>query len=59
LHKLGCDQYQGFYFSRPVDATRFEEMLRGGNAPDGECSAHKADRTHSRLAILPTIANVK
>ena len=62
LQKLGCDQYQGFYFSRPVDSTKLGEMLRstgadGGNGGDG--GTNKADRTHSRLAILPPIASTK
>jgi diguanylate cyclase len=51
LQDLGCDQYQGFYFSRPVDAAVFEEMLRGGNAPDFERAGDDAERTHSRLAV--------
>jgi EAL domain-containing protein (putative c-di-GMP-specific phosphodiesterase class I) len=59
LQKLGCDQYQGYYFSRPVDAAGFEAMLRGSNAPYGESAANKIERTHSRLAILPPIASVK
>ena len=28
LRNLQCDQYQGFYFSRPVDADRFSQLLR-------------------------------
>ena len=28
LQKLGCDQFQGFYFSRPVTAMAFEELMR-------------------------------
>jgi diguanylate cyclase (GGDEF)-like protein/PAS domain S-box-containing protein len=27
LHALGCDQWQGHYFSEPVDAAAFEKML--------------------------------
>ena len=51
LQDLGCDQYQGFYFSRPVDSAVFEEMLRSGNAPDFERPEDEAERTHSRLAL--------
>jgi diguanylate cyclase len=51
LQRLGCDQYQGFYFSRPVNAAGFEAMLRGPDAPEAESSANEADRTHSRLAV--------
>ena len=51
LQDLGCDQYQGFYFSRPVDSSVFESMLRGGNAPDFERADDDAERTRSRLAV--------
>src|ERR1700728_3428074 len=51
LQDLGCDQYQGFYFSRPVDSAVFENMLRGGNAPEFERPEDEAERTHSRLAV--------
>jgi diguanylate cyclase len=51
LQDLGCDQYQGYYFSRPVDSAVFEDMLRGGNAPDFERAGDDAERTHSRLAV--------
>jgi EAL domain-containing protein (putative c-di-GMP-specific phosphodiesterase class I) len=26
----GCDEIQGFYFSKPVPAAEFEALLRGG-----------------------------
>jgi EAL domain-containing protein (putative c-di-GMP-specific phosphodiesterase class I) len=51
LQKLGCDQYQGYYFSLPVSAAAFEAMLRGPDAPEAESTANAAERTHSRLAI--------
>jgi diguanylate cyclase len=53
LQDLNCDQYQGFYFSRPVDSAAFEQMLRGGNAPHPERAEDDAERTHSRLAAIP------
>ena len=59
LQKHGCDQYQGYYFSRPVDAAAFAEMLRAGTSPDGEATDDKAERTHSRLAILRPIVGGK
>jgi len=31
LRKLGCDEMQGFYFSRPLPADQFEAMLTAGN----------------------------
>jgi EAL domain-containing protein (putative c-di-GMP-specific phosphodiesterase class I) len=30
LRQIGCDQMQGFLFSRPVDVAEFEAMLRRG-----------------------------
>jgi EAL domain-containing protein (putative c-di-GMP-specific phosphodiesterase class I) len=30
LRKHGCDEIQGYYFSRPVPAKAFAEMLRSG-----------------------------
>jgi len=49
LQQLGCDQFQGFYFSRPVTAAALEEQMRtAGNAGNES----EADRTHSRLAVL-------
>ena len=59
LQKLGCDQYQGFFFSRPVTATAFEELLRAGAGADGTFSEDDAARTHSRLAVLPASAAAK
>lgn len=52
LQKLGCDQFQGFYFSRPVTATAFEELLRNVADAGGTWSENETDRTQSRLAIL-------
>lgn len=59
LRQLGCDQYQGFFFSRPVDAARFEEMLLADAVPAGDNDISEADRTHSRLARLPPLAGIK
>jgi diguanylate cyclase (GGDEF)-like protein len=55
LQKHGCDQYQGFYFSRPMNAAAFAEMLRTGTSPDGEWADDEAGRTQSRLAIIRPI----
>jgi diguanylate cyclase (GGDEF)-like protein len=54
LRSLGCDQYQGFFFSRPVDAASFERMLRASQS--AEYSAASVEHTHSRLAVLPPAA---
>ena len=48
LQKQGCDQYQGHYFSRPLDTVAFAELLRASAAAE---SVEAADRTYSRLAI--------
>jgi diguanylate cyclase (GGDEF)-like protein len=49
LQRQGCDQYQGHFFSRPLDPAAFAEMLRGGALIEPPSDA--ADRTHSRLAV--------
>jgi diguanylate cyclase (GGDEF)-like protein len=51
LQKLGCDQYQGFYFSPPLTATAIEDMMRAGGE-DGSWTEDEAARTHSRLGVL-------
>jgi EAL domain-containing protein (putative c-di-GMP-specific phosphodiesterase class I) len=33
IQRLGCDMAQGFYFSRPLPASAFDELLRGGSDP--------------------------
>jgi diguanylate cyclase len=48
LAKLGCDQYQGFYFSPALLPAKFEELLR----EDPELTEQDAVRTHSKLAGL-------
>jgi len=48
LAKLGCDQYQGFYFSPALLPARFEELLR----EDPVLTDEDAARTHSKLAGL-------
>jgi diguanylate cyclase (GGDEF)-like protein len=42
LRSLSCDQFQGYFFSRPVEAAGFEHLL-----------VDNMGRTHSRLALLP------
>jgi diguanylate cyclase len=48
LAKLGCDQYQGFYFSPALVPAKFEELLR----EDPALTEEDAVRTHSKLAGL-------
>ena len=48
LVKLGCDQYQGFYFSPALLPAKFEELLR----EDPLLTDEDLVRTHSKLARL-------
>jgi diguanylate cyclase (GGDEF)-like protein len=48
LAELGCDQYQGFYFSPALLPAKFEELLR----QDPILTEEDAVRTHSKLAGL-------
>ncbi|MGA7538227.1 MAG: EAL domain-containing protein [Steroidobacteraceae bacterium] len=48
LAELGCDQYQGFYFSPALLPAQFEELLR----EDPLLTEEDAARTHSKLAGL-------
>ncbi len=52
LQKLGCDQYQGHYFSPPVPARAFEEMLRSAQQAAQGSPEDEATRTYSRLTAL-------
>ncbi len=52
LQKLGCDQYQGFYFSPPVPAQLFEDMLRSAQHETRGWTEDESARTYSRLTIL-------
>lgn len=31
LMELGCDMYQGYYFSKPIPVAAFEDMVKGGS----------------------------
>jgi len=48
LTELGCDQYQGFYFSPALLPTKFEDLVR----EDPLLTEEDAARTHSKLAGL-------
>jgi diguanylate cyclase (GGDEF)-like protein len=48
LASLGCDQYQGFYFSPALLPAKFEELVR----EDSLLTEEDAARTHSKLAGL-------
>ncbi len=54
LRSLGCDQYQGYHFSRALPAGEFEALLRQANAvPPAE---DDTGRTHSKLAAYRFIS---
>jgi len=49
LRSMGCDQYQGYYFSPPLNAAAFSELVRGRQEA-ALLSEADAVRTHSKLA---------
>jgi diguanylate cyclase len=50
LKSLGCDQYQGYFFSRPLSSAAFEELIRAQKAAAVSFTDEDAARTHSKLA---------
>ena len=59
LQKLGCDQYQGYYFSRPITAAAFEELMRARLRAEGHLDEDDSSRTHARLHALQPDAAAK
>jgi diguanylate cyclase (GGDEF)-like protein len=51
LRTLGCDQYQGYYYSPALPAAKFEELVRARRQAESEFSESDAGRTHSKLAV--------
>jgi diguanylate cyclase (GGDEF)-like protein len=49
LKAAGCDEYQGYHFSRPLPAADFERLIRASRAHDA-LTEEDAIRTHSKLA---------
>ena len=50
LKAVGCDEYQGYHFSRPLPALEFERIVRQTAAQTEPLSEEDAVRTHSKLA---------
>ncbi len=51
LRTIGCDQYQGYHFSRALPAAQFEALVRSNLTAEPEFSEDDAGRTHSKLAV--------
>jgi diguanylate cyclase len=52
LGELGCDQYQGFYFSPALSATKFLELVKQTSDAEAPLTDEDAARTHSKLSGL-------
>jgi len=52
LAELGCDQYQGFFFSPALAADKFVALVRQAQANQPSSEEDEAERTHSKLAAL-------
>lgn len=50
LRNLACDQYQGYFFSKPLPASEFEALMRSDQANRRAFMQSDAMRTHSKLA---------
>ncbi|MDP9011383.1 MAG: EAL domain-containing protein [Pseudomonadota bacterium] len=50
LKSLGCDQYQGFLFSRALPAPEFEALVRSRRSVEPALGEFDPARTHSKLA---------
>jgi EAL domain-containing protein (putative c-di-GMP-specific phosphodiesterase class I) len=51
LKTLGCDQYQGFHYSRALPVAEFETLVRSKRQDEPELSESDPGRTHSKLAV--------
>ncbi|MEP6883922.1 MAG: EAL domain-containing protein [Gammaproteobacteria bacterium] len=51
LKSLGCDQYQGYYFSPALPPAEFAALLRRSNESQEAFMGNVAAYTHSKLAV--------
>jgi diguanylate cyclase (GGDEF)-like protein len=51
LKTLGCDQYQGFHYSKALPVAEFETLVRSKRQDEPELSEFDPGRTHSKLAV--------
>ena len=51
LKTLGCDQYQGFHYSKALPVSEFEALVRAKRQDEPELSEFDPGRTHSKLAV--------
>jgi len=50
LKAVGCDEYQGYHFSKPLPPIEFERVVREKAAQSQPLTQDEAMRTHSKLA---------
>ncbi len=49
LKTAGCDEYQGYHYSRPLPADQFQRLIRDARSHDA-LTEEEAVRTHSKLS---------
>jgi diguanylate cyclase (GGDEF)-like protein len=49
LKTAGCDEYQGYHYSRPLPAEQFQRLIRNARSQD-VLTEEEAVRTHSKLS---------
>ena len=51
LHARHCEEAQGYYFSRPVPAAQFAELLENGNIAPGSRRAPHVERAVGQSGV--------